>query len=420
MAGEAGAVAGPGPNQGDDIRRSLWVRRPDLFYGQPNRGHHRAAFAEPLVPDRERVVGTVAGVRPEAEASEGGRVAAPRGGEPAARRREGAGRVPVARELLPTVQQAAPPAAGYAPGRPEEGRVDDQVARQLTQRPSPSSHGRPIAAADGDVGPDGAARGERVDEATADRDGNPASRHAGRSGPGTGASPGADAAPSRADAAGVGPLPTAMTTAPVAGRGDPVADVIPSAESATAGGRSASRGPARDEPAPPAGTGEAPVQAGEAARAEAGSSAPDAAVVQDVGGAPVPLNAAAVGAVAEGPGIDPGRGDVAGGGPPVGAEPANPRLDAATELRSRPVLRTPLRPRAVAAGRGTAEGLGRLPGDRTTDASALTRGTIREARARWQEADSTQVRAEGVSHRPADGGGAGLANGGRREEGPRG
>lgn len=381
IAGEAGAVAGPGPNQRDDIRRSLWVRRPDLFYGQPNRGHHRAAFAEPLVPSRERLDGSSAGARPGAEgAAAEGEDASGRG--PVARRRQGVDRVPAARELLPLVEQAAPPAVGYAPGRPEEGRVDDRVARQLTQRPSPSSQGRPIA-------------------------------------------PAGEFEPAAAAAPPAGAQPAATAATPADGRGDPAADVIPPVEPATAGAGSAPRGPVQDEPAQPepraatARPEEARVQAGEGVRAEAGSSAPETAMVQDVGGAPVPLNAAAVQAVGEGPGIDPGRGDAAGGGPPVAAEPANPRLDAAAELRPRPVLRTPLQPRAVATRPATAERSGRLPGDRTTDASALTRGAIREARARWQAAGSVETRTEGGPHRTGDGGAAGPADDGRREEGPR-
>ncbi|HEY8488248.1 MAG TPA: hypothetical protein VIL38_04165, partial [Thermaerobacter sp.] len=124
VAGETGAVTGPGPNQKDDIRQSLWVRRPDLFYGKPNRGSHRAAFAEPLAPDRQAL-------------EEAGRLEA--------RRRQGVRRVPAARELLPVGEQGAPQAVAYAPDQPAEGRVDRQVAQQLTRRPSPSSQGNPIA-----------------------------------------------------------------------------------------------------------------------------------------------------------------------------------------------------------------------------------------------------------------------------------
>src|SRR5690606_26642912 len=108
------------------------------------------------------------------------------------RRRQGVDRVPAARELLPLVEQAAPPAVGYAPGRPEEGRVDDRVARQLTQRPSPSSQGRPIA-------------------------------------------PAGEFEPAAAAAPPAGAQPAATAATPADGRGDPAADVIPPVEPATAG-----------------------------------------------------------------------------------------------------------------------------------------------------------------------------------------
>jgi len=43
---------GGGPNPRDDIRQSLWVRRPDLLFGQPDQGSARTAFGEPLAPAR--------------------------------------------------------------------------------------------------------------------------------------------------------------------------------------------------------------------------------------------------------------------------------------------------------------------------------------------------------------------------------
>ncbi|HEY8489250.1 MAG TPA: hypothetical protein VIL38_09285, partial [Thermaerobacter sp.] len=52
----------------------------------------------------------------------------------------------------------------------------------------------------------------------------------------------------------------------------------------------------------------------------------------------------------------------------------------------RPRLKATLRPHAFPMGKGAAGIYGRPPGDRSTDATALTRGAIRAARARWDEA----------------------------------
>lgn len=347
VAGETGAVNGPGPNQKDDIRQSLWVRRPDLFYGKPNRGHHRAAFAGPLAPARDEVTGRAGGtaagpgaVRPAAgdrgpaagaqgdgEAGRGDgdgearASAAPGDDRLAALRREGNRRVPAARELLPAGDQGVPAAVDYAPDRPAAGRVDRQVAAQLARRPSPSSQGRPMAAGGRADGAAGAVRWEAAAEPAA---------------PGT-------------------------------GRGDPAADVTAPAGLKRPGTGSA-EAPSAETPS------------GSAGPAGAGSSDVPAAMVQEVGGVPVPLNPTAALEVATGPGADPAvRAS-------LGATVAQ-RVEAATELRPRLRLRAPLRPRPAAAEDDRpAPGVdGRPPGDRSTDVTALTRGAIREARARWAE-----------------------------------
>lgn len=340
VAGETGTVTRQGSNQDDDIRRSLWVRRPDLFYGKPNRGSHRAAFVEPLAPERDQLTG---------------------GDRLAALRRQGVERVPAARELLPVGHQGVPAAARYSPVRPAEDRVDQQVAEQVTRRPSPSSQGRPIAQSGRTDVAAGTVRWEAAEE----------------------------------------PAP-----APAAGRGDPAADVTapPASERADA------------LPSP---DGDAAV-----ARDEAGQ----ATVVQEVGGAPVPLTPEAVLSVATGPNADAsvgenlaatlrtwaghevaprsrvagekqegagndtgveaptGAGALASGAPAqaaVGAAPGGERLEAAAELRPRPRLKAPLRPRSFPQGKAATGIYGRPPGDRSTDATALTRGAIREARDRW-------------------------------------
>ncbi|QIA26607.1 hypothetical protein DYI95_002825 [Thermaerobacter sp. PB12/4term] len=374
VAGETGTVTGPGPNQKDDIRQSLWVRRPDLFYGKPNRGSHRAAYAEPLAPEREQLQ-------------------AP--SDPAALRREGVERVPAARELLPLGEQGAPAAAGYLPARPAAGRVDRQVARQLAQRPSPSSQGKPVAR----TRPAGVTAGTVRWEAAGE--------------PGEGMT---------------GPVPApAGPGAPAAGRGDPAADVTaPSRAPAAAGPGDG----AKQEPAPvdgPAGPGEP---------AGSGETGP-AALVQEVGGAPVPLTPEAALAAATGPNAGdsvrenlgatlqawaghevaprsqvaaeqaagnpesrpaatgPGAGgqEQGGGGQdraeeaPLGDAAGGHRLEAAAELRPRPRLTATLRPRSFPQGKAAAGIYGRPPGDRSTDATALTRGAIRAARERWESRD---------------------------------
>ncbi|EKP94218.1 hypothetical protein [Thermaerobacter subterraneus] len=374
VAGETGTVTGPGPNQKDDIRQSLWVRRPDLFYGKPNRGSHRAAFAEPLAPEREQLQ-------------------AP--SDPAALRREGVERVPAARELLPLGEQGAPAAAGYLPARPSEGRVDRQVARQLTQRPSPSSQGKPVAR----TRPAGVAAGTVRWEAAGE--------------PGEGMT---------------GPVPAqAGPGAPAAGRGDPAADVTAPARAPAAAGPGDG---AEREPAP----GDGPAGPGEPAGS---SETGPAAMVQEVGGAPVPLTPEAALAAATGPNaagsvrenlgatlqawagheVAP-RSQVAGGQPagnpearpaaaspgaggqeqggggqdrageaPLGDAAGGHRLEAAAELRPRPRLTATLRPRSFPQGKAAAGIYGRPPGDRSTDATALTRGAIRAARERWESRD---------------------------------
>lgn len=68
-ASRRGGGDGGGPNRHHDIRQSLWVRRPDLFFGQPNQGSARTAFGEPPAPAREEV-GAASG--PGTEGPEGG------------------------------------------------------------------------------------------------------------------------------------------------------------------------------------------------------------------------------------------------------------------------------------------------------------------------------------------------------------
>lgn len=174
-AGHHAGGAGGGPNQHDDIRQSLWVRRPDLFFGQPNQGGARAAFAEPPVPARQEVL-EEAGT---AEGQEGRR--APSGGERDARRdgRDPAGVVEshAGTELVQEVGGAPVPltpeadtgsAAGAGWDTDSLPAAGSQAVAGARRAPAGASATRtiarrPLQAGEGDPG-DGGARMEAATE----------------------------------------------------------------------------------------------------------------------------------------------------------------------------------------------------------------------------------------------------------------